>query len=298
MFKKSVFITVLVLFAQHLTAQKSISANRKKPTIVRTQDSSLGISKATFVADKGASSASVNEIATVQAKDSLIARVKEPVKDSLIPKIEQPVKDLFSEKVKEPVKDSSSLGVKEPIKAASVEVVKEPVISKKSVPIVEKLDSIWLKTGDTLRGIITLDKDKNAFLVAYDTIQNRELRASEVVHLSISPKKSSEDRVEVFSIFNEFYFLESNPNAPIKVFANKTFKAVEDNGPKYYTTQTKYCLLKNDTPYFMNQGRVKETLLFLVNDCKAVVQGFKTGKYTTNNFIEAITHYNRCNDLK
>ena len=162
--------------------------------------------------------------------------------------------------------------------------------------MIEKLDSIWLKTGDTLRGIITLDKDKNTFLVSYDTIENRELRASEVVHLSISPKKNAEDRMEVFSIFNEFYFLESSPNAPIKVFANKTFKAVEDNGPKYYTTQTKYCLLKNDTPHFMNQGRVKETLLFLVNDCKAVVQGFKTGKYTTTNFIEAITHYNRCND--
>ena len=162
--------------------------------------------------------------------------------------------------------------------------------------MIEKLDSIWLKTGDTLRGIITLDRDKNTFLVSYDTIENRELRASEVVHLSISPKKSTEDRVEVFSIFNEFYFLESNFNAPIKVFANKTFKAVENNGPKYYTTQTKYCLLKNDTPYFMNKGRVKETLLFLVNDCKAVVQGFKTGKYTTTNFIEAVTQYNRCNE--
>lgn len=284
MFKKSVFITVLILFAQHLTAQKSISTDRKKPTITRTQDSLIGTTNAPIAVSKSTLSTVSKESAAVQVKDSLIAKIKEPVKDSAIVKIE------------EPVKDSSAIGVKESVEA--VAVVNEPVVSKKSVPVVEKLDSIWLKTGDTLRGIITLDKDKNAFLISYDTIQNRELRASEVVHLSISPKKSIEDRIEVFSIFNEFYFLESNPNTPIKIFANKTFKAVENNGPKYYTTQTKYCLLKNDTPYFMNQGRVKETLLFLVNDCKAVVQGFKTGKYTTNNFIEAITHYNRCNDLK
>jgi hypothetical protein len=282
MFKKSVFITVLVLFAQHLTAQKSTATDSKKPSIPHTQDSLTEKIKGPVNANKGSLSTSAKESTIAQAKDSLIVKVKEPVKDSLIVKVKEPVKDSLIVKVKEPVKD--------------VEAVKEPVLGKKSIQIVERLDSIWLKSGDTLSGIITLDKDRNAFLIAYDTIQNRELRASEVVHLSISPKKSAEDRVDVFSIFNEFYFLESNPNVPIKVFANKTFKAVENNGPKYYTTQTKYCLLKNDTPYFMNKGRVKETLLFLVNDCKAVVQGFKTGKYNTTNFIQAITHYNRCNE--
>ncbi len=261
MIKKSVFITVLVLFAQHLTAQKFTSTDSKKPSILHAQDS-IVTPKEPIPANNGALSVLSKASTSVQAKDSFIVKAQESVKDS------------------------------------SVAVVKEPVISKKSVPIIEKLDSIWLKTGDTLSGIITLDKDRNVFLMSYDTIQNRELRASEVINLSISPKKSAEDRVEVFSIFNEFYFLESSPNVPIKVFANKTFKAVENNGPKYYTTQTKYCLLKNDTPYFMNKGRVKETLLFLVNDCKAVVQGFKTGKYNTSNFIQAITHYNRCNELK
>lgn len=266
MFKKSVFITVLVLFTQHLTAQKT--------SISPAQDSLIGTLKEPIITSKGSLNTFTKASTTVEVKDSLVVEVQEPIKDSL------------------------GIKVKESIKEASVAVVNEPVISKKSVPIIEKLDSIWLKTGDILRGIVTLDKDKNAFLISYDTIQNRELRASEVVHLSILPKKSAEDRVEVFSIFNEFYFLESSPNVPIKVFANKTFKAVENNGPKYYTAQTKYCLLKNDTPYFMNQGRVRETLLFLVNDCKAVVQGFKTGKYDTNNFIQAITHYNRCNELR
>ncbi len=274
MFKKSVFITVLVLLAQHLTAQKFATTDSKKPSIPLTQDSLIGTIKEPIIAKKGPLSTSTKESTPVQAKDSLIAKVEEPVKDSSIVKVKESVKD------------------------ASIAVVDAPIVSKKSVPMIEKLDSIWLKTGDTLRGVVTLDKDRNAFLISYDTIQNRELRASEVTHFFILPKKGVDDRLEVFSIFNEFYFLESNPNAPIKVFANKTFKVVENNGPKYYTTQTKYCLLKNDTPYFMNKGRVKETLLFLVNDCKAVVQGFKTGKYTTTNFIEAITHYNRCNDLK
>ena len=69
MFKKSVFLTVLVLLAQHLTAQKSISTARKKTTIFRPQDLPIGISKASFVADKGMSNIPTKEAAAVPIKD-------------------------------------------------------------------------------------------------------------------------------------------------------------------------------------------------------------------------------------
>jgi hypothetical protein len=164
--------------------------------------------------------------------------------------------------------------------------------------IPERSDSVFLKMGDVLIGKITIDKDKNAFLFSKDTVQNLELKASDILRLTILPKETDEERSDVFSIFNEFYFLESSPNVPIRVFANRTFKSVLNNGPKYYITQTKYCLFKNDIPYFMKNGRFKETLLFLVNDCKTVVQGFKNGKYNEDNFIEAVTQYNRCNNKK
>jgi hypothetical protein len=160
----------------------------------------------------------------------------------------------------------------------------------------EKLDSIWLKTGDTLIGKITIDKDRNVLLFSKDTIQNLELKASEVVKLIILPKKDDEERADVFSVFNEFYFLESRQDVPIRIFVNRTFKPILNNGPKYYLVQTKYCLFKNDIPYFMKNGRFKETLMFLVNDCKTVIDGFKNGKYNQDNFIEAVTQYNRCND--
>lgn len=174
----------------------------------------------------------------------------------------------------------------------------EATVDNATALIPEQMDSVWLKTGDTLVGKITLDKEKNAFLFTKETVQNLELKASDLVRLTILPKETDEERSDVFSVFNEFYFLESSPNVPIRIFANRTFKSVLNNGPKYYITQTKYCLFKNDIPYFMKNGRFKETLLFLVNDCKTVVQGFKNGKYNQDNFIEAITQYNRCNDKK
>jgi hypothetical protein len=177
----------------------------------------------------------------------------------------------------------------------------DSLITKTQAPVdtnaleVKQMDSIWLKSGKILIGTILLNKDKNVFLFSKDTIQNSEIKADDITRLTIFPKKETDERADIFVIFNEFYFLESNPHVPIRVFAHKTFKAILDDGPKHYISQTKYCLFKNDVPYFINSGKTKETLLFLMNDCKAVIDGFKSGQYNKNNFIEAVTHYNRCN---
>ena len=170
------------------------------------------------------------------------------------------------------------------------------IIPNKKAIIAQQMDSIWLKTGDTLVGFITLDKDKNAFLFSNDSLKQVELKAKEIVRFVSFPKNYQEERLDIFSVFNEFYFLETQPNAPIRVFTNRTFKAVLNDGPKHYIAKIKYCLFKNDVPYFLNTGRSKEILLFLMNDCKKIMEGFKTRKYTLDNFIEAVTQYNRCNE--
>jgi hypothetical protein len=168
-------------------------------------------------------------------------------------------------------------------------------VKETTAPIPQQLDSIWLKTGDTLVGFIKLDKDKNVFLFSKDTLENIEVKSDEVIRLIAFPKKSDEDRLDVFSMFNDFYFLENPPDALIRIFASRKFKAVFDDGPKHFIVENKYCLFKNDTPYFISGNRAKETLTFLMNDCKAVMDGFKKGKYSKNNFIEAVAQYNRCN---
>ena len=82
------------------------------------------------------------------------------------------------------------------------------VIANKKAIIAQQMDSIWLKTGDTLVGFITLDKDKNAFLFSNDSLKQVELKAKEIVRFVSFPKNYQEERLDIFSVFNEFYFFE------------------------------------------------------------------------------------------
>jgi phage antirepressor YoqD-like protein len=165
---------------------------------------------------------------------------------------------------------------------------------KTNLIMVQQMDSIWLKTGQTLVGKITFDKDSNSFLFFKDTFRNIQLMPNEVSKLIVFPKKNEDERLDVLSIENEFYFLESDSKATIKIFANRTFKPILDDGPKHYFVESKYCLFKDNTPYLLNNGKSKDTLLFLMNDCKKVMDNFRMGIYTEDNFIEAIIQYNRC----
>jgi hypothetical protein len=169
------------------------------------------------------------------------------------------------------------------------------IIKKKTSPIgSQQMDSIWLKTGQTLTGKITFDKDSNTFLFFRDTFRNIQIMPTEVSKLIVFPKKNEDERLDVLSIENEFYFLESDSKATIKVFANRTFKPILDDGPKHYFVESKYCLFKDNTPYLLNNGKTKDILLSLMNDCKKVMDNFRMGNFNEDNFIEAIIQYNRC----
>jgi hypothetical protein len=164
---------------------------------------------------------------------------------------------------------------------------------KKSQPAVQ-LDSVWLKTGETLTGQIFFERDSNAFVFSQDTLQDVRLKASDVLKFIALPKKITDERLNVVSFSDEFYFLESDSKSTIQVYANRTFKPVLDDGPKQYIVQSKYCLIKNGVPYLIKTGKSKDTLMDLMNDCKKVMDNFKTGKFTEENMIEAVIQYNRC----
>jgi hypothetical protein len=221
----------------------------------------------------------------IKAKDSINIKPTK-VKDSV---------NIKPNKIKDSVviKPKDSL-ILTPIDAVIIKK-EEPIVIQKPTPkVVEQLDSIWLKSGEILTGKIALDKDKNALLFTRDTLINAELKAIDINKLVIFPKKYDEDRLDVVSLLDEFYFLETSPKAIIRVYANRTFKAVLNDGPKQFIVQNKYCLMKNNIPYFITNGRPKETLKFLMNDCKTVSEGFKSGKFNKDNFIEAVSQYNRC----
>jgi hypothetical protein len=167
------------------------------------------------------------------------------------------------------------------------------VTKQKTQPAVQ-LDSVWLKTGETLTGQILFEKDSNAFVFSQDTLQDVRLKASDVLKFIALPKKITDERLNVVSFADEFYFLESDSKSTIQVYANRTFKPVLDDGPKQYIVQSKYCLIKNGVPYLIKVGKSKDTLMSLMNDCKKVMDNFKTGKFTEENMIEAVIQYNRC----
>ena len=164
---------------------------------------------------------------------------------------------------------------------------------KKLHPTVQ-LDSVWLKTGETLTGQISFEKDSNAFVFSHDRQQDVRLKASNVLKLVALPKKITDEYLTVVSFADEFYFLESDSKATIQLYANRTFKPILDDGPKQYVVQSKYCLIKNGVPYLIKTGASKDVLMDLMNDCKKVMDNFKTGKLTEDNLIEAVIQYNRC----
>lgn len=157
-----------------------------------------------------------------------------------------------------------------------------------------QLDSVWLKTGEILTGQILFEKDSNAFIFSQDTFQDVHLKASDVLKFVALPKKITDERLSVVSFANEFYFLESDSKATIQLYANRTFKPILDDGPKQYVVQSKYCLIKNGVPYLIKMGKSKDVLMGLMNDCKRVMDNFRTGKFTEDNIIEAVIQYNRC----
>ncbi|MDZ7880288.1 MAG: hypothetical protein U5L45_21610 [Saprospiraceae bacterium] len=169
-----------------------------------------------------------------------------------------------------------------------------PNLSKKRTQLATQLDSVWLKTGETLTGQIFFEKDSNAFIFSQDTFQDIRLKAGDVIKLVALPKKITDERLTVISLADEFYFLESESKVTIQLYANHTFKPILDDGPKLYMVQSKYCLIKNGVPYLIKSGKSKDILMDLMNDCKKVMDNFRTGKFTEEDIIEAVIQYNRC----
>jgi hypothetical protein len=280
MFKKALLLTIPTLFFFSLLMAQKVDSSRFK--------------------NKDVITASLNDKESIQAKntknkDSVIIKTKDSLtnKNNNLQAIKRNDSTIINDKNKLINKKDSNL-IKD--KTALINKKDSVLLMPKIELKLQQMDSVWLKSGDTLIGQIKLDKDKNALLFTKDTLIDVEMKPSDVLRMTVFPKNRDDERMDVFNIFNEYYFLETSPNALLKIYTNKTFKAIINDGPKHFIVQNKYCLFKNDTPYFLDNGRAKDVLIFLMNDCKRVKDAIKSGKYNKNNFIEAVMQYNRCNE--
>lgn len=154
-------------------------------------------------------------------------------------------------------------------------------------------DTVFTSAGDTLVGKITIDKDKNKFVLKVHATE-KELDPTIVESFVIYPNDGHYGRQAYSSIIGEFYLLQSAKNEPITLYSKSTYEAVENDGPKYFVVKNKYCLVKNGILYFPEKSIFKEVMVFLTNDCLAVHNKVRKGVYTIDDIPSIVLEYNQC----
>ena len=154
-------------------------------------------------------------------------------------------------------------------------------------------DTVYTSSGDTLVGKITIDKDKNKFILKVHATET-ELDPTIVESFVIFPNDGHYGRQAFSSILGEFYLLQSAKGEPITLYAKSTYEVVEDDGPKYFIVKNKYCLVKNGILYFPDKSIFKEVMVYLTNDCLAVHNKVRKGVYTIDDIPSVVLEYNQC----
>ncbi len=154
-------------------------------------------------------------------------------------------------------------------------------------------DTVYTSGGDTLVGKITIDKNKNKYVLKVHATET-ELDPTIVQAFVIYPNDGHYGRQAYYSIIGEFYLLQSGKDDPITLYAKSIYEVVEDDGPKYFIVKNKYCVFKNNTPYFPDKNIFKEVMVYLTNDCLAVHNKVRKGVYTIDDIPSVVLEYNQC----
>ena len=154
-------------------------------------------------------------------------------------------------------------------------------------------DTVITSNGDTLVGKIDINKDKNKYILKVHA-RETELDPLIVQSFVIYPNDGHFGRQAYYSIIGDFYLLQSGKNDPITLYAKSSYEVVEDDGPKYYIVKNKYCVFKNNTPYFPNKDIFKEVMVFLTNDCLLVHNKVRKGVYSIDDLPSVVLEYNQC----
>lgn len=169
--------------------------------------------------------------------------------------------------------------------------------SKDALPITLK-DSVFMLSGDTLIGKITIDKDNNQYLFRVNDAIEDILSPKKVERFTVTTDTKNDERLIYTSIFGDFYKSELGENERIILYAKITYSKITDDGPAYYTVKKKYCLYKNSMVYFPESVNLKQDLLALTSDCSVVAKRIKKEKIKPEDIPSIVLDYNRCDMSK
>ena len=170
-------------------------------------------------------------------------------------------------------------------------------VSKDALPISLK-DSVFMLSGDTLIGKITIDKDNNQYLFKVNDTTEDILSPKKVKRFTVAADAKNDDPLIYTNIFGDFYKSELGKNERIILYAKITYNKITNDGPVYYTVKKKYCLYKNSMVYFPESVNLKQDLLALTSDCSVVTKRIKKEKIKPEDIPSIVLDYNRCDMSK
>ena len=157
------------------------------------------------------------------------------------------------------------------------------------------LDTVFTRSGDTLTGKVSVDKDNNRFLFTSEQDSTRELFTANVKRFTYYiPENNGEIKVYI-AIMHDFYFVEFGEKDPIRAYARYYYETVLDNGPKYHIVTKKYCFFKGRVPFFPKEASFKADMLLLMDDCPKVAQKIVDRDIKITEVVEYVLQYNNCN---
>jgi hypothetical protein len=156
------------------------------------------------------------------------------------------------------------------------------------------LDSVFTTSGDILVGKVLIDKDNDRFIFESKDTFTLQLLPSQIKKFTYNLVEHNGEKITYISILHDFYFLEFGENDAMKGYARYNYRAVVDDGPKYYVVTKKYCFFKGRVPFFPRLESFKNDLLLLIDDCPKVARKVQNRDIKMEEIVQYVIEYNNC----
>jgi hypothetical protein len=155
-------------------------------------------------------------------------------------------------------------------------------------------DTLITIIGDTLSGLIRLDKDKNKFFFTGRSRFEQAISPYEIRTVITYLAEENYEKKVYYNVLNEFYLLQVENKMGLTLYANQTYSAQTNDGPRYYVVKNKYCIFKNGTPFFPIRDLFTEIMTYLTNDCFDLQLKIKAEIYKMEDIPTIVAEYNQC----
>ena len=157
-----------------------------------------------------------------------------------------------------------------------------------------ELDSVYMVSGVTLVGKVSIDKDNDRFILEARDTFSFQLLPSEVKRFTYNLPERNGEKITYIAFLNDFYFLEFGENSAMRAYARYSYQAVLDDGPKYFIVKKKYCFFKGKVPFFPKIESFKNDMLILMDDCPKVSRKVQYRDIKLEEIVNYVIEYNNC----